>query len=261
MGERRPSGSNTRRAFLKQGAALLGASVWGTACADPVALSRVGDPRLTVGVGAPLEAPLRGLSPLGLGSERDGFLYVPTRVHPRFALPLMVILHGAGGSAHGAWLPWITLAEERNIILLAPDSRSFTWDLMETGMYGPDRAFLDEALAYTFRRCRVQRGRIALGGFSDGATYALSLGVSNGNLFSHLVAFAPVAFVPGSPIVGQPRIYVFQGTRDYGLLGPTRDQIVPELLRMRYQVLYEEFEAGHTVTLEVSERALDWMRG
>ncbi|MGZ4788523.1 MAG: hypothetical protein ACXVZX_08375 [Terriglobales bacterium] len=33
--------------------------------------------------------------------------------------------------------------------------------------------------------------RIAIGGFSDGASYALTIGITNGRLFTHIVAFSP----------------------------------------------------------------------
>jgi predicted esterase len=37
----------------------------------------------------------------------------------------------------------------------------------------------------------VDRSAICCSGFSDGASYALSLGLSNGDLFSHILAFSP----------------------------------------------------------------------
>ncbi len=48
-----------------------------------------------------------------------------------------------------------------------------------------------------FRECNVDTTRIALGGFSNGASYALSLGVYNGDLFSALLAFSPGFYAPG----------------------------------------------------------------
>ncbi len=250
----------SRRAFLQQSIGALAAPLLLGACGDLVA-PQDRNSKLSARPGAPYLPRPEGLTRLGLGEERDGFLYVPERYHHRFHLPLMVMLHGAGGSAEGAWLPWIDLAQERKMLLLALDARGFTWDLMENGTFGPDVEFLNRALAFTFARCRVHPGHIALGGFSDGATYALSLGVANGDLFSHLVAFAPVAFFPATSPVGEPRIYVFQGTQDFALLGPTRNEIVPQLLRLGHQVIYEEFDAGHTVTLDVSKKALDWVGG
>ena len=73
-------------------------------------------------------------------------------------------------------------------IVLAPDLRGRTWDML-LREYGPDVAHLDRALGIVFARYPTDPGRIAIGGFSDGASYALSLGIANGALFSDILAF------------------------------------------------------------------------
>jgi phospholipase/carboxylesterase len=147
------------------------------------------------------------------------------------------------------------------MILLAPDSRAQTWDLL-LGVLGPDVTFLDQALEYTFDRCRVDPTRVALGGFSDGASYALSLGVSNGDLFSHLVGYSPGVVQATDPLVGQPRIYVSHGVLDTVIpVENSRDIIVPGLEDAGYDVEYDEFNGGHLVPSAVSEAALDWFQG
>lgn len=147
------------------------------------------------------------------------------------------------------------------MILLAPDSRGSTWDFVRD-RFGPDVEFLDRALQHTFERCRIDPARIALGGFSDGASYALSLGLSNGDLFSHLVAYSPGFLRVADPIVGKPRVYVSHGTRD-GVLPVTisRDGIVPSLRSGGYDVTYQEFDGGHEVPSAICESALDWFLG
>ena len=146
------------------------------------------------------------------------------------------------------------------MILLAPDSRSSTWDLVQ-GSFGPDVAFLDLALQYTFERCRIDPARLALGGFSDGASYALSLGLPNGDLFSHLVAYSPGFLVRSRPLAGTPRIFVSHGTNDTILpVSISRDTIVPALRDAGYDVTYQEFDGGHEVPAAISEAALDWFQ-
>jgi phospholipase/carboxylesterase len=201
-----------------------------------------------------------GLSELGLGGGRDGVLYVPESYSPDTPAPLFVGLHGAGGSGTD-WASYYARAEAHALIFLAPDSRASTWDLIRGG-FGPDVEFLDRALRYTFNRCRIDPARLALGGFSDGASYALSLGVSNGDLFSHLVAFSPGFYAPSEPIVGSPSVYVSHGTHD-GILpvGASRDVIVPTLRDAGYDVTFEEFDGGHEVPGAITESALDWFLG
>ena len=224
----------------------------------PTPLRRLGGSPQVTPVADPTPTP--GAGQLGLGDVRDGWMYVPESYSPATAAPLFIGLHGAGGASND-WTSYAARAEARGMILLAPDSRSSTWDLVR-GSFGPDVDFLDRALKHTFERTRIDPARIALGGFSDGASYALSLGVSNGDLFSHLVAYSPGFLRPSDPVVGKPLVYVSHGTRD-GILpvSSSRNLIVPTLREDGYDVTYQEFDGGHEVPAAISESALDWFLG
>ncbi len=80
-----------------------------------------------------------GLSQLGIDHPRDGLLYVPGSYDPAQPAPLIVMLHGAGGNAHHGIAPLLQLAEAAGVILLAPESRRQTWDVLY-GEYGADVA-------------------------------------------------------------------------------------------------------------------------
>jgi phospholipase/carboxylesterase len=167
------------------------------------------------------------------------------------------MLHGAGGEARGGLTPLMPLADSAGLILLAPDSRMQTWDVIY-GEYGPDVRFIDRALEETFGRYAVDSSHVAVEGFSDGASYALSLGIGNGDLFSHVIAFSPGFMAPAAQ-VGEPRIFISHGTGDQTLaIDRTSRRIVPELKRAGYDLTYEEFQGGHTVPADVARRALDW---
>jgi phospholipase/carboxylesterase len=151
------------------------------------------------------------------------------------------------------------LYESRNIVVLAPDSRGSTWDIAFGG-FGEDVDFIDIALAYTFDRCVINPASIALGGFSDGASYALSLGASNGDLFSHLVAFSPGFYGPGT-LRGKPKIFVSHGTADPILpFSWTSTKLVPSLETQGYSVKFVQFAGGHAVPLTVATEAIDWFK-
>jgi len=148
------------------------------------------------------------------------------------------------------------------MIMLAPESRGFAWDRIELGRYGIDAPFISEALNFTFDRCLIDPQRIALGGFSDGASYTLSLGPSNGDLFTHLIAFSPGFSSPGGPPVGRPKIFISHGVEDPVLsIVASRIEIVPVLLANGYDVTYEEFTGVHQVPPEIASLALDWFVG
>ncbi|HEY9577756.1 MAG TPA: hypothetical protein VIR64_08795, partial [Pseudobacillus sp.] len=81
-------------------------------------------------------------------------------------------------------------ADEAGLILLALSSRGPTWDMiLGRGRFGHDVAAIDAALEEAFSSYAVDPGRVAVGGYSDGASYALSLGISNGDLFGNVLAF------------------------------------------------------------------------
>ncbi|HEX2179043.1 MAG TPA: alpha/beta hydrolase-fold protein [Actinomycetota bacterium] len=203
-----------------------------------------------------LSADPPGLHQLGLAPGRDGLLYVPSGYRPDAPAPLIVMLHGAGGDSRGAVNPLLGLAERAGILVLAPDSRDRTWDVI-LGRFGPDVSYLDRALAHVFDRYRVDPNRVAIGGFSDGASYALSLGLTNGDLFGHILAFSPGFSAPGE-LNGRPAIYISHGTDDRVLpIERTSRRIVPRLESRGYDVLYEEFSGGHEVPPDNVGRALD----
>lgn len=201
-----------------------------------------------------------GLYPLDLGEQRDGLLYVPDGYSPDGPSPLALMLHGAGGNAqHGIGL-FRDLADESRLILLAVDSRRQTWDVLHGG-FGPDIAFIDRALEQTFDQYAVDPARVAVGGFSDGASYALSVGITNGDLFTHVIAFSP-GFMSPAAQEGQPRIYLSHGTDDRVLpIDVCSRRIAPQFKRAGYDVVYREFEGGHTVPAQLTRDALDWFSG
>ena len=205
----------------------------------------------------PVEAAPGGLHPLGLAAGRDGLRYVPAGYRPDRPAPLVLMLHGAGGDAHHALAPLLDRADAAGLILLAPESRGRTWDLLLHD-YGPDVAFIDRALARTFERYAADPARLAIEGFSDGASYALSVGLTNGDLFTHVIAFAPGFMAPAAQR-GTPRIFVAHGTHDQVLpIDVCSRRIVPALRRTGHDPRYREFDGPHTVPPEIVDEALTW---
>lgn len=204
-----------------------------------------------------IEATARGLQALGLTTKRDPLLYVPPTYQDKQPAPLVVILHGAGGDASGGLKLLKHLADADGLILLAPASRQQTWDVI-FGQYGPDIALIDAALEQVFSRYAIDPQRIAVGGFSDGASYALSIGINNGNLFTHIIAFSP-GFMAPTRQQGLPRIFISHGTQDTVLpIDRCSRKLVPQLQRAGYDVLYHEFTGPHTVPSPITQEAISW---
>jgi phospholipase/carboxylesterase len=197
--------------------------------------------------------------PLGLGDTRDGTLYVPATARPGAAV--LVFLHGAAGSGRAHLRAVLAAADRYGLVVVAPDSRHpSTWDLIAHGSFGADVAFLDRVLDAVVDRLDldVDMDRLAIGGVSDGASYALSLGLANGDLFSAVLAFSPgFLIVPGA--IGRPRIFVSHGTADPVLpIDPCSRSFVPVLRGAGYDVRFLEFDGGHTVPPQVADAGVGW---
>lgn len=199
-----------------------------------------------------------GIQPLQLDQARDGFIYVPKGYHHDHPPALAVMLHGAGGVAeHGLHL-LRQHADDKNIILLAPASRFQTWDIIVKDSFNADVIFIDQALSLVFEKYNINNYHIAIGGFSDGASYALCLGLSNGDLFTHIIAFSP-GFYHTVENKGKPGIYVSHGVHDRVLpIAPCSRRIVPRLKRLGYDVLYEEFQGEDQIPASISTNAVNW---
>lgn len=219
-----------------------------------------GNSRLTARPGTPTETPTTGLSELDIDGGPSGIMYVPESYSPDAPAPLFVGLHGASGGANNWNGSYPGRAEERGMVFVAPDSHDYTWDaIANSQIFGQDVERLDSLLRHTFARCRIDPTRIALGGFSDGASYALSLGIGNGDLFSHLIAYSPGFYMVPEPVVGTPPVFISHGTFDTVLsFATTRDRIVPRLRDDGHDVTFHEFAGGHEVPAEASTTALDW---
>jgi phospholipase/carboxylesterase len=197
---------------------------------------------------------------LGLGQGRDGLLYIPRDLPASGPVPLVLMLHGAHGSAKGITnrVGVQALADEFKTIVLTPDSRDQTWDVTHGG-FGPDVAFIDAALTDLFTHVTIDPTHIAIAGFSDGASYALSLGLINGDLFTHVIAFSP-GFLVAEQRQGQPAIFVSHGTADEILpIETTSRRIVPGLRSAGYTVDFREFAGPHTVPPSIAHDAFAWM--
>jgi phospholipase/carboxylesterase len=129
-----------------------------------------------------------------------------------------------------------------------------------SGGFGPDVEVIDEALAEVFASYAVDPERVAVAGFSDGASYALSLGLTNGDLFTHVIAHSPGFLAPGD-LEGRPRVFVAHGTEDNTLPFENAEEIVADLEGQGYDVVFRPFPAGHKRQPAIFAHAVRWFAG
>jgi phospholipase/carboxylesterase len=201
-------------------------------------------------------------------SGRNGLLYIPTgHAEP---LPLLVLLHKAGGSP-SEWFSgggsYAHYADRGRFIILAPESPGPTWGTGPKN-WGYDYVAINRALEEAFARCAIDRNRLAIGGFSDGASYALSLGLANGDVFSYIVAFSP-GFIVRAQARGRignnnqvqiPLVYIAHGVTDNVLpIASTSRVFASQLRKNGYDAEFREFIGGHHVSRQVADQAMSWL--
>jgi len=196
------------------------------------------------------------MSVQGTAEAAPARAYVPGTSDGRDPLRLVVLLHGAGGRAERS-VNWLRpFADAGRLLLLAPTSTQATWDGIHE-RYGPDVLNLDRLLHRVTADYPVNAYTVA--GFSDGASYSLSIGLANGDVFDSVVAFSP-GFSAAQLRVGRPRFFVSHGTEDPVLpIEQTSRRIVPALRSSGYDVTYREFDGGHELSAGILQSAADWL--
>ena len=246
----------TRRQFVATAGSAAASFAVGNCVGS--AQSRPGhDGRLTARPRAGVTTSLKS-GPLGLaGSGRDGVIQMPS-APPAGKVPLLIFLHGATQNGARMLQRIGPAAEQLGIAIIAPDSRNGTWDAIRNE-FDEDVVFLNRMLEHVFERLDVDPAHLAIGGFSDGASYGLSLGLINGDLFPRVVACSP-GFIIQAPAHGRPHLFFSHGTMDQILpIDQCSRVMVPRLLSMGYDVTFRQFEGRHELPPDIAVEALKSM--
>jgi predicted esterase len=192
--------------------------------------------------------------------------YRPAKVPPG-PLPVLILLHGAGGYPQGFLQKMEPLADKLGVILVAPHSLDKTWDLIlnmqteDQPWQGLDAHRLDQSLGDLFKRSAVDPSHVVLLGFSDGASYALSLGLANPKLFTTVIALSPGMLAPLKRIDHQQRVFVAHGRSDHVLPYTATKDMVELLQRGGANVRFRPFDGDHQIDPQSLTEGLEWAFG
>lgn len=191
-----------------------------------------------------------------------GVIYRPANLPPG-PRPLLVLLHGHSHD-HVQFIrmvePW---ADHCGGIIFAPRASRITWDIIANARtleksrsaprnaprkFGVDAARVDGELKSLFATAPIDPNKVALMGFSDGASYALSLGLANPALFKWVIALSPgFALWPDQVALSQ-HVFIAHGHQDQRLsFENTRDGIVAPLKAAKVAVEFREFDGDHVM--------------
>lgn len=236
-----------------------------------LAANMVALPAMAAGPGLSAKPPV---APPSAAEKRSGvlslaggaFAYLPkgTSGAPQ---PLLVAFYGAGGRPSDILESFREDADRDGFVLLIPTTKGATWDMIldlqsrlglemnVTPRFGKDLKALDQALADLFTKVAIDPARIGVMGFSNGATYALSVGTANPQLFKTVIAFSP-----GPAFLGRfdptQRIFISHGEQDEVLPYSYTRAIVGRLRSKKAPVMFESFKGGHGVPKDVKAKGI-----
>ena len=248
----------TRCAFA--GLLLVGCAVSASARSPEMTLA--GD------VAAPAATP--GVQKLG----GNAFFYRPA-VASSLPRPLIILFHGAGMSARNFLDGARAEADRCGCLLLSVQSAGETWDTIglvgaasrngraiRDQLFGADADRIEQALSIALRAADVDRRSVVFAGFSDGASYALSLGLANPAIVRGVIAFAPGFHLEPAAINPKQRLFIAHSPTDKILsFERTRDDTVASLKKAGFDLSFRTFEGGHRIDRALLSEGVDYVLG
>ncbi|WP_162806597.1 alpha/beta hydrolase [Sphingosinicella terrae] len=204
----------------------------------------------------------------------DAIAYVPEGLRRDVPAPLLVLLHGHGGRPEDMLLSFRDEADRGGVLLLAPRSQAATWDVVlhtaaaARGGSARRRAAIPadaprvlaaiEALAgWT----PVDRRRIGLAGFSDGASYALWLGTREPERFGRLLLFSPGMALLPRRLASEQRLFLTHGRRDRILPFSISAGLAAQLRQRGLEPDFRPFDGDHALIGDMVAQGVDWFVG
>jgi phospholipase/carboxylesterase len=242
-----------RRTFLSLGAAgAVALAGRGRLLAAQNPFAGAQDPVPVAGDQIPI-----GKSRLGIADgERDATIYVPPSYQKGVPMPMLVMLHGFRSTAEAVRYTF-PLADEFGVIVLAPESRDLTWGQSIPG-FDTDSRYMGMAIRWVSDVLSIDTTKLAMGGVSDGANYALNMGLAYGETFNHMMIFSAGTLAPFRR-QGKPKIFLAHGTRDEQMpIERTGRKFAAQLKDEGYPIFYREYEGGHGAPLPVVRESFEW---
>lgn len=146
-------------------------------------------------------------------------IYVPDTLERTKPAPLIIALHGYGGTAKEMADVWKGVAAENGAILIAPQGmdaagEGWSWENMRSAEF-----IVLAAMEKIGKAHKIDEKRVVLSGFSQGGFAAYSIGFKHPTRFRGVVPVAAVyngslAPKPGAGKEGYPKFVIMVGSRD-----------------------------------------------
>jgi phospholipase/carboxylesterase len=193
-------------------------------------------------------------------------------------VPLVVGLHGKGGSADGFVPVWEAFAHPRPVLvvpeapyplLLAGGRMGWSWDFPSKdprlwARADPEVARYILAVAREIRTARGTGGTYLLA-HSQGVAYAFMAMAEDPELVRGVIAFAgilPEEMLSDQRLAaaaGRTRVFLAHGRQDQAIGLESSLKAKARLQRLGFDVVLHEFDGGHTLPPEVLQEAQRWI--
>jgi predicted esterase len=208
-----------------------------------------------------------------------GRIHLPDNYNPEKKYPLVIALHGSGGSAHG-FATIHEYADKKNFIFAVPEA---PYPMKAVGLKGlnynwyyvtRDKALWREAdplvIDYVLNvieklKKQYKIGEIYLLGFSQGVSAAFYTGIKKPELVSGIIAFA--GMMPEGDFISKEdlenakglKIFIAHGRNDKAVDYKVSRKLRRTLKDIGFNVEFYGFKGGHQVNRKAFNKGLEWM--
>lgn len=198
----------------------------------------------------------RELAPVD-GKKGEYFMYIPPSYVPDRSWPVVLSLHGVGGSGYGQIITWLKSSEHNNeFIFVAPTYGSGLWWKEEA------EKFVLSVLDKVKQDYHVDTNRVYLTGFSSGGHGVWYLAIRYPSLFAAINPVAGECPLPSLLVnLMQVPVLIVHGARDTVIPIEAARDASSRLEKLNYQVIYKELpELKHQFPANETDKILDWFR-
>ena len=207
-------------------------------------------------------------------------VYLPVNYDPGKAYPLLIGLHGSGGSPQNFDSRWekhskaqYILAAPEGPYVLPPEQRrdipGYSWFLLvkDRRIWAMADPLIVQAMVATVAEIRANYkvGPVYILGFSQGVSLAYQAALRHPDIFTGVLAVAglfPAEFLTQADLdraAPTLRVFIAHGTRDAAVKPAASEKARSFLEKAGFQVTYRAFKGGHTLSDDLFRDILAWI--
>lgn len=196
---------------------------------------------------------------LANGLPASYVLFVPQNYDPELRWPMIVALHGAGGTGDRYIYTWAKHAQEHGYLVLAPTSGRRGW-----GAARGERIVLS-AIADVRESFNIDTNRLFIDGTSAGAQAAWMYALRSPGMFAGLVSRSGAVDQLTTlllPNAQNTPVYIVHGLKDRIIPVDNIKKVRRALMRLGCDLEFRlDTKSGHSTFSDQTPRIIEWMAG